>query len=154
MVKVSTPIKWSLRVLALGYVFFLVAWPVSLIVKETFSGGLDTLLDTLNDPYVQNALRLTAVVAFWSVLINLVFGVTISILLVRFEFPGKRVLSALIDVPLSVSPVVVGLALLLVYNGQTGWFGPALESAGYQIIFSGRRHHHGDVFRRLAAGHS
>ena len=61
-------------------------------------------------------------------LINLVFGVTISILLVRYEFPGKRVLSALIDVPLSVSPVVVGLALLLVYNGRTGWFGPALEA--------------------------
>jgi sulfate transport system permease protein len=70
------------------------------------------------------------------VVINLVFGVTISILLVRYEFPGKRALSALIDVPLSVSPVVVGLALLLVYNGRTGWFGPTLESAGYQVIFS------------------
>ena len=45
----------------------------------------------------------------------------------RYEFPGKRVLSALIDLPLSVSPVVVGLALLLVYNGRDGWFGPALE---------------------------
>ena len=60
---------------------------------------------------------------------------TISILLVRYEFPGKRVLSALIDVPLSVSPVVVGLALLLVYNGRDGWFGPALEEGGLQIIF-------------------
>ena len=48
----------------------------------------------------------------------------------RYEFPGKRVLSALIDVPLSVSPVVVGLALLLVYNGRTGWFGPTLEAGG------------------------
>ena len=56
-------------------------------------------------------------VAFWAVVINLVFGVTISLLLVRYEFPGKRVLSALIDLPMSVSPVVVGLALLLVYNG-------------------------------------
>ena len=85
---------------------------------------------------MQNALSLTAYITFWAVLINLVFGVTISILLVRYEFPGKRVLSALIDVPLSVSPVVVGLALLLVYNGRTGWFGPTLESWGYQVIFS------------------
>jgi sulfate/thiosulfate transport system permease protein len=55
---------------------------------------------------------------------------------VRYEFPGKRVLSALIDVPLSVSPIVVGLALLLVYNGRDGWFGPAIEeSTGRQIIF-------------------
>ena len=50
--------------------------------------------------------------------INLVFGVGMSLLLVRFDFPGKRVLNALIDVPLSVSPVVVGLALVLVYNGR------------------------------------
>ncbi len=64
------------------------------------------------------------------------FGLTISILLVRYDFPGKRVLSALLDVPLAVSPVVVGLALVLVYNGRDGWFGPSLEDAGFQIIFS------------------
>ncbi|MGH3307134.1 MAG: sulfate ABC transporter permease subunit [Nocardioides sp.] len=136
MVDVATPVKWLLRLVAVGYVFFLVAWPVSFIVVETFADGLTTLTDTLSDPSVQNALLLTAEVAFWAVVINLAFGVTISMLLVRYEFPGKRVLSALIDVPLSVSPVVVGLALLLVYNGRTGWFGPALESAGYQVIFS------------------
>ena len=58
------------------------------------------------------------------------FGVTISLLLVRQEFPGKRILSALIDLPMSVSPVVVGLALLLVYNGRDGWFGPAARVRG------------------------
>ena len=136
MVEVAVPVKWLLRLVAVGYVFFLVAWPVSFIVVETFADGLATLTDTLSDPTVQGALLLTAEVAFWAVVINLLFGVTISILLVRYEFPGKRVLSALIDVPLSVSPVVVGLALLLVYNGRTGWFGPTLESAGYQVIFS------------------
>jgi sulfate transport system permease protein len=136
VVEVATPVKWLLRLVAVGYVFFLVAWPVSFIVLETFAGGLTTLTDTLSDPSVQGALLLTAEVAFWAVVINLAFGVTISILLVRYEFPGKRVLSALIDVPLSVSPVVVGLALLLVYNGRTGWFGPTLESFGYQVIFA------------------
>jgi sulfate/thiosulfate transport system permease protein len=136
VVEVAVPVKWLLRLVAVGYVFFLVAWPVSFIVVETFADGLATLTDTLSDPTVQGALLLTAEVAFWAVVINLLFGVTISILLVRYEFPGKRVLSALIDVPLSVSPVVVGLALLLVYNGRTGWFGPTLESAGYQVIFS------------------
>jgi sulfate/thiosulfate transport system permease protein len=136
VVDVATPLRWLLRLVAVGYVFFLVAWPVSFIALETFADGMTTLTDTLSDPTVQAALLLTAEVAFWAVVINLVFGVTISILLVRYEFPGKRVLSALIDVPLSVSPVVVGLALLLVYNGRTGWFGPTLESAGYQVIFS------------------
>ena len=79
---------------------------------------------------------LTAQVAGIAVVINLVFGLTISILLVRYEFPGKRLLSAMIDVPLSVSPVVVGLALVLVYNGRDGWFGPALEEGGVQVIFA------------------
>jgi sulfate transport system permease protein len=134
--NVSTPVKWLLRVVAVGYVFFLIIWPVSLILQHTFADGISTLVDTLSDPYVQNALRLTAEVAFWAVTINTVFGITISILLVRYEFPGKRLLSALVDLPLAVSPVVVGLSLLLVYNGRTGWFGPALEDGGLQIIFS------------------
>ncbi|MCW2850849.1 MAG: sulfate transporter, inner rane subunit [Nocardioides sp.] len=135
MVEVSTPVKWLLRLVAVGYVFFLVAWPVGLVVQHTFDAGLDNLTEALSDEQVVGALRLTLMVAVWAVVINLVFGVGISLLLVRFEFPGKRVLSALIDLPLSVSPVVVGLALLLVYNGRTGWIGPAAESAGFQIIF-------------------
>ena len=135
MVDVSTPTKWALRLLALGYIFFLVAWPVALVVRETFRDGLTNLTDTLSDSQVTGALQLTLMIAVWAVVINLVFGVSISLLLVRYEFPGKRVLSALIDLPLSVSPVVVGLALLLVYNGRTGWFGPGIEDAGYRVIF-------------------
>jgi sulfate/thiosulfate transport system permease protein len=135
VVDVSTPTKWVLRVLALGYIFFLVAWPVALVVRETFRDGLDTLIDTLTDPQVTNALQLTLVVALTAVVINTIFGVSISMLLVRSEFPGKRLLSAMIDLPLAVSPIVVGLALLLVYNGRNGWFGPSLEAAGYQVIF-------------------
>jgi len=136
VVSVSTPTKWILRILALGYVFFLVAWPVAQVVFHTFETGLGTIVDTLSDPQVTNALILSAQVALWAVAINTVFGVTISILLVRYEFPGKRALSALLDIPLSVSPIVVGLAILLVYNGRTGWFGPAIEgTTGRPIIF-------------------
>jgi sulfate transport system permease protein len=135
VVEVSTPVRWLLRLVAVGYVFLLVAWPVSLVAVRTFENGLGAFLDVLSDEHTVAALRLTAMVAVWAVVINLVFGVTISILLVRYEFPGKRALSALIDVPLSVSPVVVGLALLLVYSGRTGWFGPTIEGAGWQVIY-------------------
>jgi sulfate transport system permease protein len=135
VLSASVPVKWALRLIAVGYVFFLVAWPVAMIGKQTFSNGLTTLTGALTDERVVDSLQLTLMVAFWAVLINLVFGVTMSILLVRYEFPGKRALSALIDLPMSVSPVVVGLALLLVYNGRDGWFGPAAESAGFRIIF-------------------
>lgn len=136
MVRVSTPTRWALRLLAVGYVFFLVAWPTGLLAYRTFEEGLGNLLGTLQEPEVQSALALTGRVALIAVLINLVFGVTISILLVRYEFPGKRMLSALIDVPLSVSPVVVGLALVLVYNGRDGLFGQGLEANGIQVIFA------------------
>lgn len=137
MVEVSTPVKWLLRLLAIGYVFLLVAWPVSTIVQDAFADGVGAFFEIFQDEQVVNALALTAQVALQAVAINLVFGVGISLLLVRYEFPGKRVLSALIDLPMSVSPVVVGLSLLLVYNGRDGWFGKTLEEWGVQIIFSG-----------------
>jgi sulfate transport system permease protein len=135
---VRTPplLRLVLRTVVVGYLVLLVAWPVSLVVTHTFSDGFSALSNALSDPNVTHALRLTVVVALSSVLINLVFGVTISLLLVRYEFRGKRLLSALLDVPMSVSPVVVGLALLLVYNPRNGWFGPWLADAGVRIIFS------------------
>jgi sulfate transport system permease protein len=118
------------------YLFLLVAWPVSLVAKNAFANGLDDFRAILDDPDVVHALRLTVVVAVTAVVINTIFGVGISLLLVRYQFPGKRLLSALVDLPLSVSPIVVGLALVLVYNGRSGWLGPGLEDAGFQVIFA------------------
>jgi sulfate transport system permease protein len=135
-VREPKPVRWALRVIVTAYVFLLVLWPVSLVVKYTFADGFTALSTALAEPDVRQALRLTVVVALIAVAINLVFGVGISLLLVRYEFPGKRLLSALIDVPLSVSPIVVGLALLLVYNPRTGLFGKGLDEAGIQVIFA------------------
>ena len=76
--------------------------------------------------------------------INTVFGVGISLLLVRYEFPGQARCSArCIDLPLSVSPIVVGLALVLVYGGRNGWFGPTLEDAGLPGHLRHARHRPG-----------
>lgn len=124
------------RALVIAYLFLLVVWPVSLVVQHTFAGGLDNLQTALTDPDVVFALQLTVYVAAWAVIINTIFGVGISLLLVRYDFPGRGVLSALIDLPLSVSPVVVGLALLLAYGGNNGLLGPTLQDAGLQIAFA------------------
>lgn len=132
----TTPLTYVFRFLVVAYLVLLVAWPVSLVAKETFADGFSSLTAAFDDPEVTSALRLTGIVALASVLINTVFGLGISLLLVRYRFPGRRLLSALVDVPLSVSPVVVGLSLVLVYGGRTGWFGPTLEDAGFQIIFA------------------
>ena len=130
------PGRYVLRLVVAAYLFLLVAWPVSLVAKHTFANGWDDLNAILTDPQVVHALRLTVVVAVLAVVINTVFGIGMSLLLVRYEFPGKRLLSALVDLPLSVSPIVVGLSLVLVYGGRGGWFGPALESAGLKVIYS------------------
>jgi sulfate/thiosulfate transport system permease protein len=128
--------RWILRLVAIGYVGFLVAWPLGLIVKETFANGFDALSATLGDANVRHALVLTFEVAIITVVLNVLFGVGVSLLLVRYWFPGRRIFSALIDLPLAVSPVVVGLALLLVYSPRTGWFGPALSDHGIDVIFA------------------
>ena len=133
--------------------FFLVAWPVALVVKNDVRRRLRQRCRTsLDDPDVVHALQPHRRVAAVAVLINTVFGVGISLLLVRYGFPGKRVLSALIDLPLAVSPIVVGLALMLVYSGRAGWFGPTLEDAGFQVIFATPGMVMATVLRGPAAG--
>ena len=109
-----TPTTYLLRAVVTAYLFFLVAWPVSLVATNTFDNGFDSIRSLVEDPDMVVALQLSAYVAVWSVVINTLFGVAISLLLVRYEFPGKRLLNALLDIPLSVSPIVVGLALVLV----------------------------------------
>lgn len=131
-----TAVRYLLRAIVAVYLFLLVAWPVSLVVDRAFENGTGDLRAILEDPDVAHALRLTVVVAIVSVVINTVFGIGISLLLVRYRFRGKRVLSALVDLPMSVSPVVVGLSLVLVYGGRNGWIGPTIEANGLQVIYA------------------
>ena len=128
--------RWALRLIVIGYLFFLVIWPVALVAAKTFAGGLAHVINALRQPEVIFAFQLTLSAAFWAVVINTMFGVGISLLLVRYTFPGRRALNAMVDLPLSVSPVVVGLALVLVYSGRTGWLGEGLEQAGFQVIYA------------------
>jgi sulfate transport system permease protein len=131
-----TPVSYLFRFIAIAYLFFLVAWPITLVVKNTFADGLTDLADLFDDPDAVAAIKLTVIVAIVAVIVNTVFGIGMALLLVRYKFPGKRLLSALVDLPLSVSPIVVGLALVLVYGGRDGWFGPWLESHGVDVIFA------------------
>lgn len=128
-------VTWVLRLVVVAYLFMLIIWPSYYVVKSTFADGWSGVTEALSDPDVSSALQLSATVAVVAVVINLVFGVGIALLLVRKDFPGKRLLSALLDLPLAVSPVVVGLSLMLVYSPSYGWFGKPLDGAGIQIVF-------------------
>jgi sulfate transport system permease protein len=134
--SVSYSAAWLRRLVVVAYLSLLVLWPTWYVVKNTFAGGFSAFWDVLKMPEVQSALEVTVQISVIAVLINVVFGVWISVVLVRFRFPGKRILSALIDLPLSVSPVVVGLALMLVYSPVYGWLGKPLSSAGIQVVFA------------------
>ena len=130
-----TVTRYLLRALALLYLLFLLVLPVGLIGWRTVSHGLSPVARALATPEAIHAFEVTGSVAIWSVLANTLFGVGTAVLLVRHRFPGRRVLNALIDLPLAVSPVVVGLALILVYGGLTP-AGGFLERHGFQVIFS------------------
>ena len=132
---------YALRFFVIAYLAVLVVWPLYEVGKRTFApverdaeGGVGAFLERLQDPSVSYAFQLTATVAFWAVLINTVFGVGIALLITRYQFPGRRILSVLVDLPMSVSPVVVGLALVLAYSTGSGWFGGALDAIGFYII--------------------
>jgi len=131
-----TPVgRLAVRWVVIAYVVALVLVPVVMVGWRTFEGGVGEVWDALRQPEVLHAFSVTGIAAGVSVLLNLVFGVGVSLLIVRHRFRGRELLSRLIDLPLSVSPVVAGLALIFVY-GRFGWFGGALDSLGVQVVFA------------------
>jgi len=131
----TTASRLGLRFVALAYVGIILLLPVGLLVWRTFAHGVGPVWDQITTPSAAHAFRITGIVAFWTVLGNTIFGLGTSILLVRHRFPGKRLFSAFVDMPLAVSPVVVGLALILVYGPRTST-GSWLADHGIEVIFS------------------
>jgi sulfate transport system permease protein len=127
--------RYGLRFAALGYLTLLLVLPVGLVFFRTFQNGLEPVWNALTDPDFLHALWLTLLIALIAVPLNTIFGVACALVLVRQRFRGKAVLNAFIDLPFALSPVVVGLALFLVY-ARTGWFGPWLGAHGIQIVFA------------------
>jgi sulfate transport system permease protein len=120
----------GLRVVALGYLAALLLFPVALIFYRTFEHGLGAVYDSVTTPAAISAFWLTIEVALIAVPLNTAFGVVTALALARGRFRGKALLDALIDLPFAVSPVVIGLALVLVY-GRDGWI-----ELPFQVIFS------------------
>jgi sulfate transport system permease protein len=127
--------RWPLRLLALGYLALLVVIPVSSVFYRAFEHGIAAAWDAVTTPDALHAIWLTLIVVLIAVPLDTVFGVGVALILARHRFPGAWLLDAFVDIPLAISPVVVGLALVLVY-GQAGWFGNTLAGWGIQVIFS------------------
>jgi sulfate transport system permease protein len=127
--------RWPARFVALGYLAVLIVVPVGSVFFRAFQHGLGAAWDAVTTTEATHAFWLTIIVVLIAVPLDTVFGVGVALILARHRFPGAWLLDAFVDLPLALSPVVVGVALILVY-GHTGWFGNWLAGRGIQIIFS------------------
>jgi sulfate transport system permease protein len=127
--------RHTLRVVALGYLAAVLVGPLAVVFWRTFQHGVSPAWNALSAPDTIHAFELTLIITAIAVPLNAVFGVVCALAIVRREFPGKGLLNAFVDLPLALSPVVVGLALFLLY-GRNGWFGPWLGSHGLRVLFA------------------
>ncbi|MFO1540276.1 MAG: sulfate ABC transporter permease subunit [Chloroflexota bacterium] len=131
----SPRVRRVVRAVALTYLGLLLVFPVVLVFVRTFERGLDPVIAALNRPAFGAALALTLLVTLIAVPLNAVMGMIMALTLVRRRFRGRAFLNAVIDLPFAMSPVVIGLALILVY-GKFGLLGPTLEAQGIRVIFA------------------
>jgi len=127
--------KLGLRAVALGYLLAILLAPLGLVFYRTFAHDSGAAWNALSNQDTLHAFRLTLTAVAIAVPLNAVFGVICGLAIVRGPFPGKGLLNAFVDLPLALSPVVVGVALFLLY-GRTGWFGSWLIAHNYQVLFS------------------
>ncbi|MCV7346222.1 sulfate ABC transporter permease subunit CysW [Mycolicibacterium rhodesiae] len=130
----SPLVRFLTRYIALAYILVLVLVPVGLILWRTFAPGFGAFVENITTPAAISALQLSLLVVAIVVPLNVIFGVPTALVLARNKFRGKSALQAVIDLPFAVSPVVVGVALILLW-GSAGLFGFVENSIGLKIIF-------------------
>ncbi|GBD47660.1 sulfate ABC transporter permease subunit CysW [Methylopila sp. Yamaguchi] len=113
----------------------LIVGPLLIIFVEAFKAGLGIYLSNLAAPDTVHAIGLTVLTALVAVPVNVAFGIAAAWAIAKFEFPGKGLLTALVELPFSISPIVAGVAYLFVYGAQ-GWFGPTLDALGIKVMFA------------------
>ena len=127
--------RYGLRFVALFYLAAILIAPLGIVFYRTFEDGFAPAWEALSTPETIHAFKLTLLITAIAVPLNTVFGIVCALAIVRQRFPGKGLLNAFIDLPLALSPVVVGLSLFLLY-GRTGWFGGFFERHDIQFLFA------------------
>ena len=128
-------LRWTLIAIAVVLMALLVVLPLAMVLGAAFEKGIGVWFAALIEPDARAALKLTLLTAAIVIPLNAFFGVLTAWAVTRFEFPGKRVLLALIDLPFAVSPVVAGLCLVLLF-GSHGWFAAWLAAHDVKILFA------------------
>ncbi len=133
--KQRDPIKVVLIVLAIVYVAILLVLPLIYVLVQALGQGFSAFAAAITEPYALSAIRLTLLAGLVSVLINTIFGLFAAWCITKFKFHGRRVLMTLIDLPMAVSPVIVGLIYILTYGRTSPIYGVE-QALGVQIIFA------------------
>ena len=128
-------VKALLTATALGFLVLFLVVPLAAVFAQALEKGLGAYAAALREPMALSALKLTLLTAAVAVPLNLVFGVAAAWAIARFEFPGKNVLTTLIDLPFGVSPVISGMVFILLF-GRQGLLGPWAEAHGLKLVFS------------------
>jgi len=128
-------VRYILIGITLVFLFLFLALPLTAVFTEALRKGFDAYWTALQEPDAWSAICLTLITALIAVPLNLVFGIAAAWCIAKYEFKGKSVLTTLVDLPFSVSPVVAGLVYVLMFGAQ-GWFGPWLQEHDVKIIFA------------------
>jgi len=128
-------LRWTLVAIAIGFLTLFLFVPLAAVFYEALRKGWDAYFAALVERDALSSIKLTLLVAAIAVPANLVFGVAAAWAIAKFEFRGKNLLTTLIDLPFSVSPVISGLIYVLIFGAQ-GWFGAALKAHDVQVIFA------------------
>ena len=128
-------IKWLLIGISALFLFVMLVLPLLYIIFVSLQDGVKAYLNSITDKYTFKAMKLTLEATLWSLGINTVFGLSAAWCLTRFEFKGKKVISTLIDLPLTISPVIAGLVFLLTYGRQSVLY-PLFQDLGISVIFA------------------
>jgi sulfate transport system permease protein len=127
--------QWILISVAILYLFFLLVVPLITVFAGALESGIGAYFHSFADPDTLFSIKLTLIISALAVPLNLTFGVAAAWAIAKFEFPGKTILTTLIDLPFAVSPVVSGLVFILLF-GKQGWLGPWLTTHDISIIFA------------------
>jgi sulfate transport system permease protein len=129
------PIRFFMTGLALLFLFFFLGLPLAVVFSRAMEAGWTTYWQAISDPDTLSAIRLTLLAAVIALPFNVIFGIMASWAIAKYEFRGKRLLITLIDLPLSVSPVISGMTFVLLF-GARGILGPWLDARELQIVFA------------------
>lgn len=133
--KNSGPVKWILIAVSVIFLTVMLILPLIYVMCTAFGEGIGVFIEAVTDPYALKAIGLTLEVTVIAVVVNTVFGIFASWCITRFTFRGKKVVSTLIDLPLTVSPIIAGLIYVLTFGRQSFLY-PYLKAAGIKIIFA------------------